>query len=80
LALTPLECLITRHSLFHQGAMVLIGLGSMLAAVTLPVQLIGLAGLFYFITLPYFMVSERIFGKQQRSLADLQRANGEVDN
>jgi hypothetical protein len=52
----------------------------MLAAVTLPVQLIGLAGLFYFITLPSFTVSERIFGKQQRRLADLQRVDGEVDN
>jgi uncharacterized membrane protein len=80
LALTPLERLITQHSLFHQGAMVLIGLGSMLAAVTLPVQLIGLAGLFYFITLPYFTVSERIFGKQQRSLAEQQQVDGEIDN
>jgi len=68
LALTPLERLITRHSMIHQVAMVIIGLGSMLLALLLSEQLVGLAGFFYFVTLPYFTVSERIFGRQQRQL------------
>jgi uncharacterized membrane protein len=80
LALTPLERLITRHSLFHQGAMVVIGLGSMLLAVLLPESMIGLAGFFYFVTLPYFTVSERIFGRRQRKLLEAQAAEGEFDS
>jgi uncharacterized membrane protein len=68
LALTPLECLITRHSVIHQAAMVIIGLVSILLAQTLPAQLIGLAGYWYFVILPYFTISERIFDKQKRNL------------
>ena len=68
LALTPVECLITRHSLIHQAALVIIGLVSILLAETLPAQLIGLAGYWFFVILPYFTISERIFAKQKRDL------------
>jgi len=68
LALTPLECLITRHSVIHQAAMVIIGLVSILLAQTLPAQLIGVAGYWYFVILPYFIISERIFDKQKLAL------------
>ncbi len=80
LALTPLERLITRHSLYHQVAMVLIGFGSILLALTLPPNLVGFAGLFYFVTLPYFTVSERIFGRRQRLLAEQDQIDGELDS
>jgi uncharacterized membrane protein len=68
LALTPLECLITRHSVIHQAALVIIGLVSILLAQTLPAQLIGVAGYWYFVILPYFTISERIFDRQKRAL------------
>jgi uncharacterized membrane protein len=79
LALTPLERLITRHSMIHQVAMVVIGLGSMLLALLLSEQLVGLAGFFYFVTLPYFTVSERIFGRQQRQLVAQTALDGELE-
>jgi uncharacterized membrane protein len=69
LALTPLEQLITRHSLIHPAALMIVGLVSILLAQTLPVDLIGLAGFWYFVILPYFMISERVFARQQRVLA-----------
>ena len=68
LALTPVECLITRHSLIHQAALVIIGLVSILLAETLPAQLIGLAGYWFFVIPPYFTISERIFGKRIKAL------------
>jgi uncharacterized membrane protein len=68
LALTPVECLITRHSLIHQAALVIIGLVSILLAETLPAQLIGLAGYWFFVIPPYFTISERIFAKQIKAL------------
>jgi len=72
LALTPLEQLITRHGLIHPAALMIVGLVSILLAQTLPVDLIGLAGFWYFVILPYFIISERIFVKQQRLLADAE--------
>jgi uncharacterized membrane protein len=69
LALNPVECLKTKHSLYHQVAMVIIGSCSVALAWSLPLNLLGLAGYFYFVNLPYFTVSERWFGKQQRELA-----------
>jgi uncharacterized membrane protein len=80
LALTPLERLITRHSLFHQVAMVIIGLASMILAVLLPEQLLGIAGFIYFVTWPYFMVSERVFGNRQRRMLAQQQIDGELDS
>jgi hypothetical protein len=49
--------------------MVIIGSCSVALAWSLPLNLLGLAGYFYFVNLPYFTVSERWFGKQQRELA-----------
>jgi hypothetical protein len=69
LTLNPLECLKTKHSLYHQCAMVIVGLSSVALAWTLPSHLLGLAGLFYFVNLPYSTVSEMLFGKRQRALA-----------
>jgi hypothetical protein len=68
LALTPLEQLLTRHSLNHSAALMIVGLVSILLAQTLPVDLIGLAGFWYFVILPYFIISERIFNRQLRLL------------
>jgi uncharacterized membrane protein len=69
LALTPVECLKTKHGLYNQAAMVIVGLCSVALAWSLPLNLLGLAGYFYFVNLPYFTLSERLFGKQQRELA-----------
>ncbi len=69
LALDPVECLKTKHGLYHQVAMVIVGLGSVALAWSLPPRLLGLAGYFYFVNLPYFTVSERVFGERQRKLA-----------
>ena len=69
LALTPLEQLITRHGLIHPAALMIVGLVSILLAETLPVNLIGLAGFWYFVILPYFIISERVFKRQQLQLA-----------
>ena len=75
LALTPVECLITRHSLIHQAALVIIGLVSILLAETLPAQLIGLAGYWFFVIPPYFTISERIFGKRIKALIAAESEN-----
>jgi uncharacterized membrane protein len=80
LALTPLERLITRHSLFYHFATMIIGLGSMLLAVTLPAGLISLAGLFYLVTVPYFTISESIFGRRQRLFAAHEALDSELDS
>jgi len=69
LALSPVECLKTKHSLYHQIAMVIIGLSSVALAWILPLRLLGLAGYFYFVNVPYFTLSEKLFGKRQRELA-----------
>jgi len=69
LALNPLECLKTKHGLYNQIAMVIIGLSSVALAWSLPHRLLGLAGYFYFVNVPYFTLSERLFGKRQRELA-----------
>jgi hypothetical protein len=50
----------------------------MLLALLLSEQLVGLAGFFYFITLPYFTVAERIFGRQQRQLVAQSALDGEL--
>jgi uncharacterized membrane protein len=69
LALNPVECLKTKHSLYNQVAMAIIGLSSVALAWSLPHRLLGLAGYFYFVNVPYFTLSERLFGKRQRELA-----------
>jgi uncharacterized membrane protein len=79
LELTPLEQLITRHSLIHQAAMVAVGLMSIALAYLLPPSLLGFAGFFYFIILPYFTVSESIFGRRQRQLIEREAQEGELD-
>jgi hypothetical protein len=37
-------------------------------AETLPAELVGLAGYWFFVILPYFTISERLFTKQKRAL------------
>jgi uncharacterized membrane protein len=73
LALNDLEKLKTRHSMIDHFAMVAVGLTSVLLAVVLPLQWIGLAGYFYFVIGIYFAAAGSIFGKKERLL---QAANG----
>jgi hypothetical protein len=51
-----------------------------LSALALPQNLVGFAGLFYFVTLPYFTVSERIFGRRQQRLVGRDQIDGELDS
>lgn len=69
LALNPVELGRTRRSLVNHSAMVVIALLSILLAVVLPLNLIGLAGYFYFIIPVYFTVAGTVFGRRERQLA-----------
>jgi uncharacterized membrane protein len=68
LELKPLEFMSTRHTLIHHAATGAFGLLSVLAALLLPLSLVGLAGSVYFLLLPYFWISETIFDRQKRAL------------
>jgi uncharacterized membrane protein len=68
LALNSLELARTRRSLIDNAAMVAVGLLSILLAVTLPLNLIGLAGYFYFIIPVYFVIAGTIFGRRERAM------------
>jgi uncharacterized membrane protein len=70
LALNPLELGRTRHSLLDQTAMVVVGLVSILLAVILPLNKVGLAGYFYFIIPVYFTVAGTVFGRREQLATD----------
>jgi uncharacterized membrane protein len=69
LELNPLERLKTKHSIVEQFAMVSIGLISILLALVLPQNLVGLAGWFYAVISIYYAVAGSIQGKRERLLA-----------
>jgi uncharacterized membrane protein len=69
LDLNPLERLKTRHSIIEQIAMVAIGLISIVLALTLPANLVGLAGWFYIVISLYYAIAGSILGKRERLLA-----------
>jgi uncharacterized membrane protein len=66
LALDAIEGLRTRHILINHLAMGVIGLGSVLLALTLPERQVGWAGYFYFVILLYFVVSRIFFRSHER--------------
>jgi uncharacterized membrane protein len=68
LELKPIEFMSTRHTLIHHTATGICGLVSVLAALLLPLSLVGIAGYLYFLLLPYFWISETIFDRQKRAL------------
>jgi uncharacterized membrane protein len=67
--LNEIELLKTRHSMVDHVAMVIVGLVSALLAFSLPTNLVGLAGYFYFVIGIYYTVSGILFGKRYRQLA-----------
>jgi hypothetical protein len=69
LSLDSLELARTRRSLVDNAAMVVVGLLSILLALSLPVNLVGLAGYFYFIIPVYFVVAGTVFGRRERVIA-----------
>lgn len=69
LALNELELMRTRRSLIDHIAMTAVGLGSMAIALILPLNLVGLAGYFYFMIGVYFTLAGLLFGKRERLLA-----------
>lgn len=69
LALNALELARTRRSLIDNAAMVLVGLLSILLALALPLNLVGLAGYFYFVIPAYFVFAGMVFGKRERVIA-----------
>lgn len=70
LELSPLEELRTRRSLTDNVAMVMVGLISVLLALTVPSRMVGLAGFFYFVIGVYFFAAGTIFGKRERLLRE----------
>jgi uncharacterized membrane protein len=66
LALSSVELGRTSRSLVDNAAMVAVGLLSILLAVALPPNLVGLAGYFYFVIPVYFMIAGAIFGRRER--------------
>ena len=69
LQLNELEEMKTLHQLANHVAMVLVGLLSIVLAVSLPLNLVGLAGYFYALIGVYFWVSGTFFGNRERSLS-----------
>ena len=67
--LNEIELLKTRQSLVDHIAMVIIGLVSALLAFSLPANLVGIAGYFYFVIGIYYFVSGKLFEKRHRNLA-----------
>jgi uncharacterized membrane protein len=69
LELTAMERLKTQQSLADHLAMALVGLVSLLLALLLPPEWVGLAGYFYFSVGVYFTISGTFFGRKARALA-----------
>jgi uncharacterized membrane protein len=69
LGLNGVELGRTRRSLVDNAAMVVVGLLSILLAVILPLNLVGLAGYFYFVIPIYFAVAGRFFARRERLVA-----------
>jgi uncharacterized membrane protein len=67
--LNAIELLKTRHSMIDHIAMVIVGLVSALLAFSLPANLVGIAGYFYFVIGIYYTTSGILFGKRYRLLA-----------
>jgi uncharacterized membrane protein len=69
LALNSVELGRTRRSLIDNAAMVVVGLLSIALAVTLPINVVGLAGYFYFVIPIYFGVTGRYFSRREQLIA-----------
>jgi uncharacterized membrane protein len=69
LDLTPLEFMSTRETLVHHVATGSVCIVSVLAALLLPLNLVGLAGYLYFVLAPYFWISKAIFRRRKQALA-----------
>jgi uncharacterized membrane protein len=70
LALNPVERMKTRHSLIDNVAMVIVGLVSALLALTVPADMVGLAGFFYFVIGIYFTVAGMLFERRLKRLKE----------
>ncbi len=68
LALDPIELLRTKQGLADNLAMMMVGLGSMAIALIVPLNMVGLAGYFYFIIGVYYTVSGMVSAKRERLL------------
>lgn len=79
LGLDEIEQLRTRRALFDHLAMVLVGLASVGLALSMPPNLVGVAGWFYFVIGVYHTCAGAVFGKRERLLrASLGAATGEA--
>src|SRR5580692_10524802 len=61
LDLTPRELMSTRETLVHHLVTGGVCIVSVLAALLLPLNLVGLAGYLYFLLVPYFWISKKMF-------------------
>lgn len=68
LELNPLERLLTRHAQIDFSAQAVIGMISVLLALTLPERALSAAGYFYFSIAAYYWVAHSFFGRRLRSL------------
>jgi len=68
LELSPLERLLTRHSLIDFAAQTAIGLAGVSLAWLLPLGWLPLAGYFYFVLGAYYWTAHSLFGRQVRAL------------
>ena len=69
LQLNAVERLITKHTLIHHAAMVLICLTGATLAQILPAPWVGPSGFIYFLIPLYYFGAESIFGRQRSRLA-----------
>jgi uncharacterized membrane protein len=74
LGLNLVECLKTKQALFHQQAMVLVGLAGVCMAEFVPTAWVGLTGMFYFVIPLYYLVCNKIFNEQRRRIAQQSAA------
>jgi uncharacterized membrane protein len=68
LDLTPLELMSTRETLVHHIVTGSVCIVSVLAALLLPLNLVGLAGYLYFLLVPYFWISKKMFRRRKQAL------------
>lgn len=81
LDLNEYESLRTRHAMYHQIAMLTLGLIAALTAVLLPPRLAGLSGYLYFFIGVYYWIAGTIFGKRETLVLErMQERPGSTAN
>jgi uncharacterized membrane protein len=78
LELNEVEIFITKHALLDHLAILSIALLSTSLALTLPLKISGLSGMFYWLIPIYFTVGGKVMGRKQRKLLEASERQSKV--